>query len=118
MSIYKLFKNILIYCTLIYFVYISFKVFLGKLNIKNYFLEDNLEFIIKRIINIILNLIVVTLAFIGLYYIATIDLEFYSNIGAFILMILMIKFSINFSFYILNNKFIKSLTEKIFNKKT
>lgn len=37
---------------------------------------------------------------------------------AFILMILLIKFSIDFSFYILNNKFIKSLTEKIFNKKT
>lgn len=36
---------------------------------------------------------------------------------AFILMILLIKFSIDFSFYILNNKFIKPLTEKIFNKK-
>ncbi len=47
---------------------------------------------------------------------ATVDLKFYSNIGAFILMILIIKFSIDFSFYILNNKFIKSLTEKIFNK--
>ncbi|MDZ4994612.1 hypothetical protein GNF80_16890 [Clostridium perfringens] len=118
MNVYNLFFNALIYCILIYFAFIVFKLIFGKLNIKEYFLENNLEFIIKKIISIIINLVGATLAIIGLYYIATIDLKFYSNIGAFILMILIIKFSIDFSFYILNNKFIKSLTEKIFNKKT
>lgn len=116
MSVYNLFFNVLIYCILIYFAFIVFKLIFGKINIKDYFLKNNLEFIVKKIVSIILNLVIATLAFIGLYYIAAVDLKFYSNIGAFILMILIIKFSIDFSFYILNNKFIKSLTEKIFNK--
>lgn len=116
MTIDVIFERAFINFIICYFVYIAFKILFGKLNLKNYFLENNLEFIIKKIISIIINLVGATLAIIGLYYIATIDLKFYSNIGAFILMILIIKFSIDFSFYILNNKFIKSLTEKIFNK--
>ncbi len=115
-NIYKLFENILIYCISIYFFIIVFKVIIGKLNIKNYFLENNLEFIIKRIIIIILNLVICTLAFIGLYYIATVDLKFYSNIVAFILIIIIIKFCVDFSFYFLNSKLFKFLCN-IYNKK-
>lgn len=116
MNVYNLFFNILIYYILIYFAFIVFKIIFGNFNIKDYFLLNNLEFIVKKILSIILNLVIVTLAFLGLYYIAIVDLEFCSNIVAFILIILLIKFSIDFSFYISNNKFIKALTEKIFNK--
>lgn len=115
-NIYKLFENILIYCISIYFFIIAFKIIIEKLNIKNYFLENNLEFLIKRIISIILNLVICTLAFIGLYYIAAIDLKFYSNIVAFILMILIIKLSVDFSFYFFNSKLFKSLCN-LYNKK-
>ena len=115
-NIYKLFENIIIYCISIYFFIIAFKIIIGKLNIKNYFLENNLEFLIKRIILIILNLVICTLAFIGLYYIATVDLKFYSNIVAFILIIIIIKFSVDFSFYFFNSKLFKSLCN-LYNKK-
>jgi uncharacterized protein YacL len=115
-NIYKLFENILIYCISIYFFIIAFKIIIEKLNIKNYFLENNLEFLIKRIISIILNLVICTLAFIGLYYIAAIDLKFYSNIVAFILIILIIKLSVDFSFYFFNSKLFKSLCN-LYNKK-
>lgn len=115
-NIYKLFENILIYCISIYFFIIAFKIIIEKLNIKNYFLENNLEFLIKRIISIILNLVICTLAFIGLYYIAAIDLKFYSNIVAFILIILIIKLSVDFSFYFFNSKVFKSLCN-LYNKK-
>lgn len=115
-NIYKLFENILIYCISIYFFIIAFKIIIGKLNIKNYFLENNLEFLIKRIILIILNLVICTLAFIGLYYIATVDLKFYSNIVAFIFIIIIIKFSVDFSFYFFNSELFKSLC-KLYNKK-
>ncbi len=115
-NIYKLFENILIYCISIYFFIIAFKIIIEKLNIKNYFLENNLEFLIKRIISIILNLVICTLAFIGLYYIAAIDLKFYSNIVAFILIIFIIKLSVDFSFYFFNSKVFKSLCN-LYNKK-
>lgn len=115
-NIYKLFENILIYCISIYFFIIAFKIIIVKLNIKNYFLENNLEFLIKRIILIILNLVICTLAFIGLYYIATVDLKFYSNIVAFIFIIIIIKFSVDFSFYFFNSELFKSLC-KLYNKK-
>lgn len=63
------FFNILIYYILIYFAFIVFKIIFGNFNIKDYFFKNNLEFIVKKILSIILNLVIVTLAFFGLYYI-------------------------------------------------
>ncbi len=37
MNVYNLFFNILIYCILIYFAFIVFKLIFGNFNIKDYF---------------------------------------------------------------------------------
>lgn len=55
MNVYNLFFNILIYCILIYFAFIVFKIIFGNFNIKDYFFKNNLEFIVKKILSIILN---------------------------------------------------------------
>ena len=96
------FKIAFINCTIIYFVYIAFRILLGKLNLKNYFKGDKVEItmrLIERLPWIILNLICTALALVGLFFIEVLDLRFAANIISVILVILIVKFSITLSNY-------------------
>ena len=84
------FKIAFINCTIIYFVYIAFRILLGKLNLKNYFKGDKVEItmrLIERLPWVILNLICAALAWVGLCIITILDLKFAANLIAVMLVI-------------------------------
>ncbi|XZM35250.1 hypothetical protein ACSXAY_17945 (plasmid) [Clostridium perfringens] len=104
MTVDIIFKRALIFCIISYFVYIAFRILFGKLNLKNYFNGDKVEItmrLIERLPWIILNLIGAALALVGLFFIEALDLSFAANIISVVLVILIIKLSINLSNYLL-----------------
>lgn len=104
MTVDIIFKRAFIFCIISYFVYISFRILFGKLNLKNYFKGDKVEItmrLIERLPWIILNLICAALALVGLFFISILDLKFAANIISVILVILIIKLSITLTNYIL-----------------
>ncbi|EGT0000546.1 hypothetical protein I9Y31_002857 [Clostridium perfringens] len=104
MTVDIIFKRALIFCIISYFVYIAFRILFGKLNLKNYFKGDKVEItmrLIERLPWIILNLICAALALVGLFFIEVLDLKFAANIISVILVILIVKFSITLSNYLL-----------------
>lgn len=104
MTVDIIFKRAFIFCIISYFVYIAFRILFKKLNLKNYFNGDKVEItmrLIERLPWIILNLICAALALVGLFFIEVLDLKFAANIISVILVILIIKLSINLSNYLL-----------------
>ncbi|WP_283684997.1 hypothetical protein [Clostridium perfringens] len=104
MTVDIIFKRAFIFCIISYFVYIAFRILFGKLNLKNYFKGDKVEItmrLIKRLTWVILNLICAALALVGLFFIEVLDLKFAANIISVVLVILIIKLSINLSNYLL-----------------
>ena len=104
MTVDIIFKRAFIFCIISYFVYIAFRILFGKLNLKNYFKGDKVEItmrLIERLPWIILNLICAALVLVGLFFIEVLDLKFAANIISVVLVILIIKLSINLSNYLL-----------------
>lgn len=104
MTVDIIFKRAFIFCIISYFVYIAFRILFGKLNLKNYFNGDKVEItmrLIERLPWIILNLICAALVLVGLFFIGVLDLKFATNIISVIIVILIVKFSITLTNYLL-----------------